>query len=328
MNETGEPDMILWTGDSNDHTLSNHSRDTTEATNYATKFFLKTFPNTVLFPIHGNHEFNPSNLQNMSLTEPDPIIESLSKTWEKWLTPDVQKDFANQSFYSYKADEHPMGDEEFKRKMNNTRIIAWSAENCYLFNFYLMDEDNDPKGEIEWLEKTLAEIERNGELAIIIGHISPGRPDCLNPVSARIQVLNERYQHIIRLNIYGHTHHEEMEVVRGYYDNKPIGVNFVSSSFTSFRGNNPAFRVIKLDVETKLPLKVETYVFDLEKANKDDKYARFEKSHELTEEYGLKDLRPSEILKLADELNKNEDLALKYLRNFSANGRDASKYTS
>ncbi|CAI2362825.1 unnamed protein product [Moneuplotes crassus] len=326
--EIGEPDMILWTGDSNDHTLSDHERDTTEASKYVTKFLLKTFPDTVLFPIHGNHEFNPSNLQNMSLSGSDPIIETLADSWESWMIPKVQEEFKNQSFYSYRADEHPMADEEFKRKMNKTRIIAWNAENCYLFNFYLLDEDDDPGHEIEWLEKTLHQMEQNGEVAIIIGHISPGRPDCLNPVSSRIRVIHERYQHIIRLNIYGHTHHEELEVVRSYKDSIPIGVNFVSPSFSTFKGNNPAFRVFEIDVKTKLPVKIDTYAFDLEKANKNDKYAKFEKIHEMTEEYGLRDLRPSEFLKLATKLGTSEELAIKYLKNFSAQGRDADEITS
>ena len=182
--KTGEPDIILWTGDTNDHTLSDDLKDTIEPTKYATEFFLKTFPNTVLFPIHGNHEFRPANLQNMSLSEPDPIIETLSYAWKDWFTASVREEFADKSFYSYKANSHPMCREEGNpaikdacSKLDKTRIIAWNAENCYLFNFYLLNEDNDPKNEIEWLEKTLQEMEENGEVAIIIGHISPGRPD-------------------------------------------------------------------------------------------------------------------------------------------------------
>lgn len=163
-------------------------------------------------------------------------------------------------------------------------------------------------------------MEQNGEVAIMIGHISPGMPDCVNSVSARIRLLQDRYQHIIRLSLYGHTHHEEMEVVRAYDDNKPVGVNFVTSSFTSYSGNNPSFRVVTLDVKTKLPIKIETYTLDLEKANKDDSYAKFVLTHELSKEYNMKDLRPSEILKLSDRLYSDENLAVKYLMNTHANG--------
>ena len=139
-------------------------------------------------------------------------------------------------------------------------------------------------------------------------------------------MIHERYQHIIRLSIYGHTHHEEMEVVRGHYDKKPIGLNLVSPSLTTFKGNNPAFRVIELDVKTKLPLKLETYYFDLERGNNDDEFAHFEFLHEIAEEYDLKDLRPSEILKLSNRILEDEELAIKYLKNFSAQGRDADEY--
>jgi hypothetical protein len=82
--------MIFWTGDNNDHSYADHEDNTTEASLYATDFFRKNFPNTVLFPIHGNHEFNPHNLQNMSSDEPDPVVKILSEAWEPWFTPEVK----------------------------------------------------------------------------------------------------------------------------------------------------------------------------------------------------------------------------------------------
>mmetsp|Transcript_12210 Transcript_12210/g.10827 ORF Transcript_12210/g.10827 Transcript_12210/m.10827 type:complete len:120 (-) Transcript_12210:185-544(-) len=112
-----------------------------------------------------------------------------------------------------------------------------------------------------------------------------------------------------------------MEVVRGHYDNRPIGIHFISPSFNTFAGNNPSFRVFKLDSQTKLPLEVETYYFNLEKANRDDSFAHFEQLHKLTEEYNLKDLRPSEILQLASNLMIDEQLAIKYLKNHRAQGK-------
>lgn len=127
--------------------------------------------------------------------------------------------------------------------------------------------------------------------------------------------------------MYGHTHMEELEVVRAYEDSKPIGVNIITSSFTSYTGHNPTFRVITLDVKTKLPLKVETYTFDLEKANKEENYEKgFIPTHELAEEYDMKDLRPSEFLKFTDRLLVDERLATKYMINTHSNGPKAKAY--
>lgn len=168
--------MFIWTGDSDEHAISNDPYVTTHGAVYATDFFVKHFPNTVMFPIHGNHELNPMNAQDMRI-EKHPVFETLSETWSHWFTEEVKRDFVENTYYSYLATDHPQSSSEFKRKMEKTRIIAWNLENCYAFNFYLIGEYNDPKQEFEWLERTLKQMEQNGEIAIIIGHNAPGMPD-------------------------------------------------------------------------------------------------------------------------------------------------------
>ena len=268
-----------------------------------------------MFPIHGNHEFDPMNAQDMTL-ELDPVIDIISNAWRHWLTDEVYNQYRKNTYFDYKADTHPDVNPEFKRKMAKTRIISLNTQNCYFWNFYLLKEDNDPKNELEWLENTLREMEQTGEVAIIIGHMSPGVPDCLNEVSSRLKVLFDRFQHVIRLNLFGHTHMEEFEVIRAVEDsNKAVGVNILTSSFTTYTDTNPSIRVITLDVETKLPVKISTYTFDLLKANQDDKYAKFEFNHEMTEEYLMSNLSPSAFLDLSKKFATNKLLADKYIMN-------------
>ena len=50
---------------------------------------------------------------------------------------------------------------------------------------------NDPGDEIAWLESVLKEMEQNGEMAIILGHI-PTR-SCLRAWGSRFQALMDRY---------------------------------------------------------------------------------------------------------------------------------------
>lgn len=150
--------------------------------------------------------------------------------------------------------------------------------------------------------------------------MAPGAPDCLKSISMRMKLLYDRFQHIIRLSLFGHTHYEEFEVVRSFEDNKPIGVNHATSSVTTFVGNNPSFRAITIDVETKLPIRIETYTVNLAKANQDDEYAKFMFHHELTHEYGLQDLSPSSFLNLSHQFVTTPGLADLYLINKSARG--------
>ena len=87
------------------------------------------FPNSAIFPIHGNHEFAPKNSQDFS--NKDVVAQKLSETWSEWLTPEVKNDFSNQSYYSYDSSSHPKSTENFKKKIGKTRMIALNTENCY-----------------------------------------------------------------------------------------------------------------------------------------------------------------------------------------------------
>lgn len=166
--------------------------------------------------------------------------------------------------------------------------------------------------QLDWLENLLRSMEKKGEIGIFISHISPGMDGCFSEISARIQTLMDRFQHILRLNLFGHTHKEEFEVVRGVEDSKPINVNHLAPSLTTINTVNPSFRVFTLDASTLLPIQIETFTMDIEQANKDDQYAIFQKTHELTEEYSLNDLSPNSFYLLSQKLKINEELAVRF----------------
>lgn len=320
--KTGQPDFILWTGDNVDHAISKDPHVTTNATVQITHFVEAHAPDAVVFPIHGNHEFDPMNTQDFDLAK-DPVIDLIGEVWNHWMTPEVNKEYIENSYFSYDAVTHPDTTPKFKRKMEKTRIIALNTQNCYFYNFFLFGQMNDPGQELDWLENLLREMEKNGEVGIIIGHMSSGVADCLTNVSGRLKILLDRFQHIVRLSLYGHTHDEEFEVIRSVGDNKPIGVNHIAPSITTFTGRNPSFRAITLDVKTKLPVKIETYTLDIVKANKDDQFAEFTLHHELSEDYGIPDLSPKSMFDVTTRFKTDEKLALKYKYNMSAGGRNS-----
>lgn len=51
---------------------------------------------------------------------------------------------------------------------------------------------------------------------------------------------------------------------------KPIGMNFIIGSATTFQGKPPSFNILHIDPVTMLPVDFETIAFDLDHANKFD----------------------------------------------------------
>mmetsp|Transcript_17797 Transcript_17797/g.12745 ORF Transcript_17797/g.12745 Transcript_17797/m.12745 type:complete len:103 (+) Transcript_17797:992-1300(+) len=97
----------------------------------------------------------------------DPILDYNLKIWDQWLTEDAKKEYQTAGYYSQKLVLKD-GTE------TNTHLIAINTESCYIFNFYLMSLRNDPGFELDWFESKLAELEANGESAILLGHVPVG----------------------------------------------------------------------------------------------------------------------------------------------------------
>ena len=91
---------------------------------------------------------------------------------------------------------------------DKVNVVAINSQPCYQFNFYLWNERNDPGDVLQWLNETLHEFERKGEIALFISHIPPGGHACLYQWSIRYKAITDRFQHLIRFSIFGHVHEE------------------------------------------------------------------------------------------------------------------------
>lgn len=127
-NMTGNPDFIAWTGDNIQHMVEEDPKETTNNTVIIAELVQQYSPDSIVFPIHGNHEFNPMNVQNMSKTN-DPVITYVSDAFKPWLTDKTYNEYREKTYFSYEATTHPHTTPEFNRKMNNTRIIALNSQN-------------------------------------------------------------------------------------------------------------------------------------------------------------------------------------------------------
>lgn len=121
----------------------------------------------------------------------------------------------------------------------------------------------------------------------------------------------ERYQHVVRFGLFGHTHDDTIAVTKSVSDNKNIGVNLIAGSLTSYQNMNPSFLVIEVDEETMLPINTQTYYFNITHANLYNE-PLWLPLHDLTSYYQLEDLSPDSINDFAHRVLNNETLANLY----------------
>ena len=199
-----KPDVIFWTGDNSSHdTWKNTVEQVTEYTKTVTNMVKEAIEGTdiTVIPIHGNHDTWPVDTQDFSTPNSNYAINHISDMWYDWLTPEAIEKYAEYGYYSMDL------------KLNNgkqvpagSRIIAYNTNTCDSLNFFVWGERQDPANQFAWLEQQLLEVEAQGGLAIMIGHYTP--QDCQHQFGVRYRALMERFQHVIRFGVVGHTHLE------------------------------------------------------------------------------------------------------------------------
>eukprot|EP00347_Sterkiella_histriomuscorum_P016216 403354044 len=309
------PDFIVWTGDSTPHTEFEKIGFEEKQTylTWLNDLFKTNMSSATMYPAPGNHDFSVSNMQDF--TKAEPLLEYLQPEWKDWLDDQALEQFKQQGYF---AQNLKLKD---GRIFENVVLISLNTQSCYLFNFYLWAQRNDPGGQLDWLNKTLIEIEAKNQMAIIFGHVPIGNVDCNYGWSVRFKAIADRFQHIIRFSVYGHVHEEQHYINRAVKSDKPVGVSYLTGSVTPYENINPSFRVFELDVETMLPLRIQTHFMDI---SKDE--PKWELRHQLPEFYQMEDLSPNSFEKLSNRMQNEEELAVKYSQTMSLGA--AHKYIS
>lgn len=196
-------------------------------------------------------------------------------------------------------------------------------------NWYLWETLADPGDELAWLEAVLKDMEAKGENAILLGHIPTH--GCLRAWGSRFQALMDRYQHIIRFGLFGHSHSEEWFLAKSVTtdgiqkDSKPLFFNSVLAPTTTYTGKNPSFAVYEIDEETMLIVNVTTYFFNITKANLGN--PEWEIYHNLLEDYQIEDFSPQSLFNYAQRLRNEEAEAIKF-QQWQAKGGPDGQVTS
>ena len=91
-----KPDMFFWTGDNSAHIVwANNNEEVGNATLNITKAIQSVFAGSKIsvYPIQGNHDTWPVNVQDFSSTNSNIPINAFSGSWAEWLDKETLKQF-------------------------------------------------------------------------------------------------------------------------------------------------------------------------------------------------------------------------------------------
>ena len=209
---THHVDSVFWTGDNSSHNTWNNTEDevnnyTTLITNEIKAAFDKRIP---VYPSLGNHDTWPVNVEDFSAPGIIAPINNIADSWGEWIGEEAAAEFAQWGYCSvpFKLTDG--------RVLENSKVLVLNTQVANNMNWYLAGEKNDPANHIKWIETQLKEIEAAGGIAYMVGRIQPH--NYTHQFGARYQALMERYQHIVRFSLTGHTHDQYFSVMRASSD--------------------------------------------------------------------------------------------------------------
>ncbi|XP_025016767.1 sphingomyelin phosphodiesterase-like [Tetranychus urticae] len=255
-------DYWLWTGDIGPHDIWNSSRN--EILNHVRYIthLIKQYSSVPVFPVIGNHEGFPAN------SFPPPgisghlsaswLYEVLAIEWSTWLPETALETLRIGGYYSV-----PLGP--------GLRLVALNTNYCARLNPWTLLDPRDPGGQLKWLVNQLYEAEILGDKVQIVGHIAPDNRECTSSWVDNFIGIIDRFRETISSQFYGHTHRDEFRVYYSPINNLPIGNAYIGPSITSFKGNNPGYRIYQTTSQGMV-INHDTYFFNLTQANLNGHY--------------------------------------------------------
>lgn len=179
-----------------------------------------------------------------------------------------------------------------------------------------MQESDDPGGQLQWLQNTLKAYEASKKRAWIIGNINPGSAYCNTKWARRYNIIVNRFQQTIRMQLFGHEHDHYFQLQwpeEGKGVANPFGATFQGGKASSL-GQNPKFKVIEVDYTKYMPRKITTYEFDIDKANSDPNASANDLITKLDEFPGTDatSLRPQDLYAFITKVNNTESVAVAF----------------
>ena len=301
-----QPDVLLWTGDTVDHTIWNQTVGTNiNATIWVSDLMKSTFNSTrtQVFPIDGNHECFPVDIFDYNSDAKSTLKRAFGDIWKDWIGEEAAEEVKRNMFYS-------KYDEKF-----NIRVIAIDTNTCNNLNFYLIENPTDPGNMLSWLKLQLLDAESKNQFVYIIGHIPTGQ--CMYQWGARYEALVDRFSYTIRGQFVGHTHTDLFQVFYAQDRKTPVGVQYIAPSLTTYTNINPSIREFEMDVDTGLPINMKQYRLNLTKYNSLGNVNRIEwdLAYDYLSEYDMPDMSLNSFENLRQQTRDNETIGRKINNN-------------
>jgi sphingomyelin phosphodiesterase len=248
----------MWTGDIAPHDIWNVSREEIISQIRLVTDLIKQYVKVPVFPVIGNHEGVPVN----SFPPPEVkgeisvswLYEEVARQWSYWLPQEALETLRYGGYY--RVSVRP-----------GFRVICINTNYCTRLNPWTLFDPVDPGKQLEWLAKELFQAEVNEDKVHIIGHIPPDHRECTQAWLFNYLRIIDRFQNTVLAQYYGHTHRDEFRVLFSPYKRpRPISVEYIGPSITSFTENNPAYRIYYMDREGYVK-DHSTYFFNLTEAN-------------------------------------------------------------
>ncbi|KAL0967388.1 hypothetical protein UPYG_G00251600 [Umbra pygmaea] len=317
---TPQPEFMIWTGDSPPHVpVEELSTDVViQIIRNMTQTIREYFPDMLVYPALGNHDYWP---QDQLPTSTNEIYQSAAKLWEPWLKPEALATLREGGFYSQLVQP--------KLRLISLNTILYYNPNQVTLNM------SDPAGQFQWLQNTLERATQTMEKVIVIAHVPVGYLPYARNTTAIREVYNERlveifrnYSEVISGQFYGHTHRDGIMVLQDE-QGKPVNSLFVTPALTPIKSveqpysNNPAFRMYHYDPKDYSLLDIWQYYMNLTKANQ-EKRADWKLEYKMSEAFGLKDIQPHNLFKLALSFEMEHSKAFhKYFNHFMVSYDDS-----
>jgi sphingomyelin phosphodiesterase len=183
------------------------------------------------------------------------LYDLAATKWSKWLPKEALETVKKAGHYAVNVSP-------------KLKLISLNSNFCQRMNFYIMMNPVDPGGQLQFLINELDKAERDGQYVMIISHI-PAGGSCLNSWIHNYFRIVERYQHLLVAQYQGHTHKDQFVVIYSNHSNsqsslgqrtiKPVGVQLIGPSLTTYDYLNPGYRVFTLDgnVSSRLEFMIE-----------------------------------------------------------------------
>ncbi|KAK9693931.1 Calcineurin-like phosphoesterase [Popillia japonica] len=308
-------DYVYYSGDVIHHRVWNTSIDANKR-DFTLMYdeMYSVFGNTPVYGALGNHEphplnaFAPPEIEDEDLST-QWLYDEAADVWSGWLDSDATNTVRYGGFYTVSPTP-------------GFRIITLNSNVAYTINWWLLYDDVDPYGQLQWLADTLYEAEQNGEKVHIISHIPSSDSTMYTVWSREYRRIIERFAGTISAAFNGHTHRDQLILYHSSEDtNIPINIAWNGGSITTYSDKNPNYKIYEVDPESYEVVDYEVWTYNITSANlTPDQAPSWYKLYSFKEAYGLSGAAPEDVRELASNMAADRSVAEKY---FEYSVRDA-----